>query len=995
MKHNEKEPNDPGNENILPLIDPIKNEEGCEDSYHKDEKKQNNFFSSVLKYIVIILGIGIVVLIITLVLDKNNFGGPSYFKSDDLIIKPKSDFRKYRSLSLKNGLDVVMISDPLTVTAGASLSVGVGANNDPDTLLGLAHFCEHMLFLGNKKYPNGDDYFKIVTENNGHFNAYTDREVTNYFFDIHSLSFEKALDIFSRFFIDPLFNKDKINKEVNSVNSEFEKNLIIDTRKRSQVLAFLAEKDNPYNRFTTGNLKTLTKSAEILGLELRQELINFHKKFYVADKMKLVLFSNDDLDDLEDLVIEKFTSIKASQQWIMQNTENNKTKNLTLKLESQNNSTFTNNDSHSNEIFKNPFSNEILGSFVKFTALSMEHELSIIFIQKPLHEIYFFNNPFFYFQYLLEAKDENSLLDKLKKQGLATKLTVNNERDYSAWSDFELSITLTKKGVKYLDTILYHIKEYLIYMKKNLINEKYFNYLKKVSLLNFEYKSPHNKELYQYASNLGARLQKNPIQYLLDENHFVGNFSLSKKSLHEYAEKLSLKNSIVFLPFKVNDELFDIDEEYKFLSHYSKLKSYEPWYRTNFTSYKINFTELDYSSIKSEQLKKHKIISPNMLNSKNKKSHKKITKLKLNFTQPDLFDEHTLDRLVGSQKSDNIKSNFKIKNCYNNQQLDIEKYKKFTTSEPSLLNKTNIFEFWFKNEKTIDFNKTSINILLKYNKFENEEEKINILILETYLKRKLKKINSKLKFFSNNINFSNNYQGIKISFTTFDINLKEVTKEIVDKLRIIKMKEKIKDFESLIQEVHDHLLKEYNNQPWGLSYEYLKKNLLKEYTTSEEYLRILPLVSQDTFNEFLNKKFHENFFLKLLVIGDISEDTARNIFSEFTPILKMESITKNKPYVFSIKEKRKNRRVVFRKESGNFLLKKIYHKSENKNNALVKCYKIGKNNYKSELMVKLFNSIIGNIVFRELRINKQFGYVAKSRIEKFDNYNVSFIRLKN
>ena len=90
-----------------------------------------------------------------------------------------------------------------------------------------------------------------------------------------------------------------------------------------------------------------------------------------------------------------------------------------------------------------------------------------------------------------------------------------------------------------------------------------------------------------------------------------------------------------------------------------------------------------------------------------------------------------------------------------------------------------------------------------------------------------------------------------------------------------------------------------------------------------------------------------------------------------------------------VKEKRKNRRVVLKNSTGNFLLKKVYHQATNKNNVLLKCYKVGKNNYKNEIMIKLFNGIIGNIVFRELRINKQFGYVAKSKIELFDNLFVS------
>lgn len=42
----------------------------------------------------------------------------------------------------------MVINDPNAVKAAAAMSVGVGAASDPRELPGLAHFLEHMLFLG-------------------------------------------------------------------------------------------------------------------------------------------------------------------------------------------------------------------------------------------------------------------------------------------------------------------------------------------------------------------------------------------------------------------------------------------------------------------------------------------------------------------------------------------------------------------------------------------------------------------------------------------------------------------------------------------------------------------------------------------------------------------------------------------------------------------------------------------------------------------------------
>ncbi|RWS24840.1 peptidase: M16 family-like protein [Leptotrombidium deliense] len=67
------------------------------------------------------------------------------------IIKPVNDEREYSGLTLSNGLKVLLISDPTTDKSAAALDVNVGSMSDPKSLPGLAHFLEHMLFLGTKK----------------------------------------------------------------------------------------------------------------------------------------------------------------------------------------------------------------------------------------------------------------------------------------------------------------------------------------------------------------------------------------------------------------------------------------------------------------------------------------------------------------------------------------------------------------------------------------------------------------------------------------------------------------------------------------------------------------------------------------------------------------------------------------------------------------------------------------------------------------------------
>ena len=65
-----------------------------------------------------------------------------------------ADTRDYRAVMLDNGLGALVVSDPDADKAAAALDVNVGSGSDPEGRPGLAHFLEHMLFLGTGKYPD-------------------------------------------------------------------------------------------------------------------------------------------------------------------------------------------------------------------------------------------------------------------------------------------------------------------------------------------------------------------------------------------------------------------------------------------------------------------------------------------------------------------------------------------------------------------------------------------------------------------------------------------------------------------------------------------------------------------------------------------------------------------------------------------------------------------------------------------------------------------------
>ena len=104
------------------------------------------------------------------------------------------DERNYRWIELKNRMRVLLVSDHKANQSAAAIDVNVGSYSDPPAYPGLAHFCEHMLFLSNEKYPVEDEYFSFLSEHGGGANAFTANTHTNFFFEVQAELLKDALD---------------------------------------------------------------------------------------------------------------------------------------------------------------------------------------------------------------------------------------------------------------------------------------------------------------------------------------------------------------------------------------------------------------------------------------------------------------------------------------------------------------------------------------------------------------------------------------------------------------------------------------------------------------------------------------------------------------------------------------------------------------------------------------------------------------------------------
>ncbi|WP_257288657.1 insulinase family protein, partial [Endozoicomonas sp. SESOKO2] len=199
-------------------------------------------------------------------------------EKSQVVVKSPADDRDYRFVELENGLKALLISDPDTDKAAAAVDVKVGSFQDPDNRLGLAHFLEHMLFLGNEKYPETDGYFEYIRANGGSANAYTADTRTNYFFDINSDKLRPALDQLAQFFVSPTLDPTYVDRERNAVDSEYKLHANEDGWRLMTAQNATSNPAHPRSRFNIGSLETLSNED---GKSLWEDLKTFYDNYYV------------------------------------------------------------------------------------------------------------------------------------------------------------------------------------------------------------------------------------------------------------------------------------------------------------------------------------------------------------------------------------------------------------------------------------------------------------------------------------------------------------------------------------------------------------------------------------------------------------------------------------------------------------------------------------------------------------------------------------------
>lgn len=412
-------------------------------------------------------------------------------KRHDLIVKGAQDIREYRGLELTNGLRVLLVSDPTTDKSAAALDVKVGHLMDPWELPGLAHFCEHMLFLGTAKYPSENEYSKFLSAHAGSSNAYTATDHTNYHFDVKPEQLSGALDRFVQFFLSPQFTESATEREVCAVDSEHSNNLNNDSWRFLQVDRSRSKPGHDYGKFGTGNKQTLLEDARKKGIEPRDALLQFHKKWYSSDIMSCCIIGKESLDVLESyLGTLEFDAI-----------ENKKV---------------------SRQVWKEfPYGPEQLAKKVEVVPIKDTRMLSITFPFPDLNTEYM-SQPGHYISHLIGHEGPGSLLSELKRLGWVSSLQSDSHTQAAGFGVYAVTMDLSTEGLEHVDEIVQLLFNYIGMLQTAGPKQWIYEELAELSAVKFRFKD--KEQPMTMAINVASSLQYIPFEDILSSRYLLTKF---------------------------------------------------------------------------------------------------------------------------------------------------------------------------------------------------------------------------------------------------------------------------------------------------------------------------------------------------------------------------------------------------------------------------------------------------------------------------------------
>ncbi|MBC3955685.1 pyrroloquinoline quinone biosynthesis protein PqqF [Pseudomonas sp. DOAB1067] len=202
-----------------------------------------------------------------------------------------------KRITLANGLSVVLCNEPRLKRCAASLRVAAGSHDVPRAWPGLAHFLEHLFFLGTERFTDEQNLMTYVQCHGGQVNASTRERTTDFFFELPPAAFADGLERLCDMLAQPRMAMADQLREREVLHAEFIAwRGDAETRQQRHLLASI-NPHHPLRGFHAGNRYSLS----VPNPAFQQALRDFYQRFYQAGQMTLCLSGPQSLAELESL----------------------------------------------------------------------------------------------------------------------------------------------------------------------------------------------------------------------------------------------------------------------------------------------------------------------------------------------------------------------------------------------------------------------------------------------------------------------------------------------------------------------------------------------------------------------------------------------------------------------------------------------------------------------------------------------------------------------
>lgn len=223
---------------------------------------------------------------------------------------------KFSKKILDNGLRIITSPSKDSQSATFLIMADTGSKFEKKEENGLAHFIEHTLFKGTKKRPNAFSITQELDSIGAHYNAFTSHEYTGYYAKTSPEFFDTAIDVVSDIYLNPLFDKDEIEKEKGVIIEEIRMYKDMPQRQVQDVFMKLLYGDTPAGRTVIG-------TEEIIRSLNREHFVKYFGEKYGPKSTIVVATGNFDEEKTIKKIEEFFSGLnkkeKATKEVVVEN----------------------------------------------------------------------------------------------------------------------------------------------------------------------------------------------------------------------------------------------------------------------------------------------------------------------------------------------------------------------------------------------------------------------------------------------------------------------------------------------------------------------------------------------------------------------------------------------------------------------------------------------------------------------------------------------------